>query len=113
MKPENILEVRNLYVKFPITGGIMLRKKGEVKAVDDVSFEIKKGETLGLVGESGCGKSTIGKAIINVLNFATPDTEISGEILLRTEDKEINILKLNNRKMKKYRGYIQVIFQDP
>lgn len=113
MKPENILEVRNLYVKFPITGGIMLRKKGEVKAVDDVSFEIKKGETLGLVGESGCGKSTIGKAIINVLNFATPDTEISGEILLRTEDKEINILKLNNREMKKYRGYIQVIFQDP
>ena len=65
MKPENILEIKNLKVKFPVTGGLFLKKVAEVKAVDGISLEIKKGETLGLVGESGCGKSTVGKAVIN------------------------------------------------
>lgn len=56
MNPENILEIRDLKVKFPVTGGLLLRKVAEVKAVDGVSLDLKRGETLGLVGESGCGK---------------------------------------------------------
>ena len=65
MDKDNILEVIDLKVKFPVTGGAFLGKVAEVKAVDGVNFVIKRGETLGLVGESGCGKSTVGKAIIN------------------------------------------------
>ena len=86
MKPENILEIKDLKVKFPVTGGLFLKKVAEVKAVDGISLEIKKGETLGLVGESGCGKSTVGKAVINILRFSSPDVEIEGEIWLRTDD---------------------------
>ena len=113
MKPENILEVKDLRVTFPVTGGVLLRRVASVKAVDGVSLEIKRGETLGLVGESGCGKSTIGKAIINLLKFSSPDVEISGEVWMRTDDGEIDLLKLNANEMRKYRGMIQMIFQDP
>ncbi|MBV6479486.1 MAG: Oligopeptide transport ATP-binding protein OppF [Ignavibacteria bacterium] len=113
MKPENILEVKDLKVKFPVTGGLFLRKVAEVKAVDGVSFELRKGETLGLVGESGCGKSTIGKAIINILKFSAPDVEITGEVYMRIEDKEVNLLELTRGEIREYRGMIQMIFQDP
>ncbi|MBS1517415.1 MAG: ATP-binding cassette domain-containing protein [Bacteroidetes bacterium] len=113
MKPENILEIKDLKVKFPVTGGLFLRKIAEVKAVDGVSLEIRKGETLGLVGESGCGKSTIGKAVINILRFSSPDVDIQGEVWLRTEDGEIELNKLSRNEMRKYRGHIQMIFQDP
>jgi oligopeptide transport system ATP-binding protein len=113
MKPENILEIKNLRVKFPVTGGLFLRKVAEVKAVDGINLEIVKGETLGLVGESGCGKSTVAKAIIKVLKFSAPSVDVSGEIWLRTEDGEVDILKLKNKEMRKYRGYVQIIFQDP
>jgi oligopeptide/dipeptide ABC transporter ATP-binding protein len=113
MKPDNILEIKNLRVKFPVTGGLFLRKVAEVKAVDGINLEIVKGETLGLVGESGCGKSTVAKAIIKVLKFSAPNVEITGEIWLRTEDGEIDILKLRNKEMRKYRGFVQIIFQDP
>lgn len=113
MKPENILEVKDLKVKFPVTGGLFLRKVAEVKAVDGVSFELVKGETLGLVGESGCGKSTIGKAVINILKFSAPDVEITGEVFMRTEDKEVNLLTLSRNEFRQYRGMIQMIFQDP
>ncbi|MCX6164533.1 MAG: ATP-binding cassette domain-containing protein, partial [Ignavibacteriae bacterium] len=84
-----------------------------LNAVDGINLEIKKGETLGLVGESGCGKSTIGKAIIKLLKFNSHDVNISGEILVKTEDGEIDILKLSNKELRKYRGYIQIVFQDP
>ena len=113
MNPENILEIKNLSVKFPVKSGFFKRKIAEVNAVENINFIIKKGETLGLVGESGCGKSTIGKTIINVIKFNSPDVIISGEILLNTEDGIIDILKLSNSEMRKYRGYIQIIFQDP
>lgn len=113
MKPENILEIKDLKVKFPVHGGLFLKKIAEVKAVDGVDLELKKGETLGLVGESGCGKSTIGKAVINILKFSSPDVDITGEVNIRTDDGEINILSLNNNETRKYRGLIQMIFQDP
>ncbi len=113
MQPENILEIRDLKVKFPVTAGLLLKKVAEVKAVDGINLDLKRGETLGLVGESGCGKSTIGKTVINILKFSAPDVEITGEVWLRTDEGEINILRLNNHQMRKYRGLIQMIFQDP
>jgi len=113
MKAENILEINNLKVKFPIHGGLFLKKVAEVKAVDGVSLELKRGETLGLVGESGCGKSTIGKAVINILKFSSPDVEIEGEVWLRTDKGEVDLLKLSRNEMREYRGLIQMIFQDP
>jgi oligopeptide/dipeptide ABC transporter ATP-binding protein len=113
MKQENILEVKDLKVKFPVHGGLFLGKVAEVKAVDGISFEMKQGETLGLVGESGCGKSTVGKAIINILRFSSPDVEIAGEVMMKTQDGETDLLKLNRKSIRKYRGLIQMIFQDP
>lgn len=113
MNPENILEIKDLKVKFPVSGGLFLRKVAEVKAVDGVSFELRKGETLGLVGESGCGKSTIGKAVINILKFSSHDVEIEGEIWMRTDAGEIDLNKLSRSEMRKHRGNIQMIFQDP
>lgn len=113
MKEGNILEVNDLRVKFPVHGGVFLGKIAEVKAVDGVSFEIKDGETLGLVGESGCGKSTVGKAIINILRFSSPDVIITGEVRMKTHDGEIDLLKIKRNDIRKYRGLIQMIFQDP
>lgn len=113
MKPENILEINDLRVKFPVTGGLLLRKVAEVKAVDGITLEMKKGETLGLVGESGCGKSTIGKAVINILKFSAPDVEITGEVWVNTGKEEIDLLKLSRHNMREHRGFIQMIFQDP
>ena len=61
-----ILEIKDLNVRFPVFGGVLLRKTGEVRAVDGVSFTLNQGETLGIVGESGCGKTTVGRAIVNI-----------------------------------------------
>lgn len=113
MNQDNILEIKNLSVNFPVTGGFFRRKVADLIAVENIELEIKKGETLGLVGESGCGKSTTGKAIVKLLKFNTHDVKISGEILVNTNDGEIDILKLTNRELRKYRGNIQIVFQDP
>lgn len=113
MKDENILEIKNLSVNFPIHGGLFLRQVAEVKAVDDVTLELRRGETLGLVGESGCGKSTIGKAVINIQRFTAPDVKIDGEVMLKTDSGPVNILNLSNKDMRQYRDSIQMIFQDP
>jgi ABC-type oligopeptide transport system ATPase subunit len=110
---EQILKVKDLIVDFPIFGGIMQRQIDSVHAVKKVSFDLLKGETLGIVGESGSGKSTLGNAILNVLNLTAPDVQIDGKIFLNINDHTVDILNLKKDEMKKYRKHIQMIFQDP
>jgi len=100
---STLLHVDHLKVYFPILGGVFRHKVGEVKAVDDVSFEIQKGQTVGLVGESGSGKTTIGRAIIRL----TPPT--SGSITYEGTD----ITQLSASEFRPWRKKIQIIFQDP
>ncbi len=108
MNEENIIDISNLKVHFPIHGGLFFKKIGDVKAVDGVSFALKEGETLGLVGESGCGKTTVGKALINLVKST------SGEIMFANKKQEkVNIANLSRSEMRPYRADIQMIFQDP
>ncbi|WP_442599174.1 ABC transporter ATP-binding protein [Neobacillus sp. D3-1R] len=100
---ETLLEVRNLKTYYPIKGGILRKTVAVVKAVDDISFEIKKGETLGLVGESGCGKSTAGRTILRLLE----PTE--GKIIFGGQD----ITNLRGTSLRKIRKDFQMVFQDP
>jgi oligopeptide transport system ATP-binding protein len=100
---EQLLEVSGLKKYFPITGGVFDRKKGEVKAVDDVSFYVKKGETLGIVGESGCGKSTTGRLLMRLIEAS------EGKIVF--EDKDIT--SMSKSELRKIRRDIQMVFQDP
>src|SRR4051794_19910748 len=100
---ELLLEVKGLKKYFPITGGLFGKKVGEVKAVDDVSFFVRKGETLGIVGESGCGKSTTGRLLMRLIEVS------SGTI--HFEDKEIT--KMSKNELRKIRRDIQMVFQDP
>lgn len=99
-----LLEVRDLQKYFPIKSGFLIQKTvAQLKAVDGVSFTIDKGHTFGIVGESGCGKTTIGRTIIRLLN------PTGGNIFLEGED--IAILK--ERSLKQYRQKMQIVFQDP
>ncbi|MBS4173140.1 dipeptide ABC transporter ATP-binding protein [Bacillus sp. FJAT-49736] len=100
---EPLIKIQNLKKSFPIRGGVLGKKVGEVKAVDDVSFSIYKGETLGLVGESGCGKSTTGRMLLRLLE------PTDGTITF--EGKELT--KLSSSEMRKMRGQMQMVFQDP
>ena len=97
-----LLEVKNLKVYYPIKGGIMGRTVGYVKAVNDISFEIHEGETIGLIGESGCGKTTTGKAILGLVPIT------SGSIIFNGED----ITKYIKKNRSPYRRHVQMIFQD-
>lgn len=103
VEQELLLQVKNLKTYYPVKGGFFRRKIGNVKAVDDISFEIKKGETLGLVGESGCGKSTAGRSIIRLLKAT------DGQILFEGRD----ITKVYGKSLQEIRQDIQMIFQDP
>ncbi|REJ33355.1 MAG: peptide ABC transporter substrate-binding protein [Bacillota bacterium] len=99
-----LLEVKNLVKHFPITKGIIFyRQVGAVKAVDNISFHINPGETLGLVGESGCGKSTTGRLILRLIE------PTSGEVRFEGRD----VLKLSREEMRELRKEMQIIFQDP
>ena len=108
-----LVDVKNLHVYFPIFGGVFSKKVNSVKAVDGISFSIEKNQTIGLVGESGCGKTTVGRAMINILHHVAPDVEISGNINYHFENEVVDFTKLNPKKMQKYRSKVQMIFQDP
>ncbi len=106
--PANLLEVNDLKMHFPITQGLFGRVKGYTKAVDGVNFAIRQGETLGLVGESGCGKSTIGRCLVRAYQ------PTAGEILFRGEgDRVTDLASLDRRGLQTYRKDIRMIFQDP
>jgi len=115
MNKENrpILNVVDLSVDFPVFGGILQREIDTVHAVKSVSFDLEKGETLGIVGESGSGKSTLGNAILNVLRLTAPDVKISGIVNLNINGKTIEISSLTRNQSKPYRKHVQMIFQDP
>ena len=100
---DYLLEVNNLVKRFPIKGGIFGREVGAVNAVNNVSFKIKKGETLGLVGESGCGKTTLGRSILRLIEPTNGEVKFKGE----------NIIDYDKERMREIRRKMQIIFQDP
>lgn len=101
---ENLVEIRNLKMYFPVTSGILFQRKvADIKAVDDVSFAIRRGETLGLVGESGCGKTTTGRCLLQLYR----PTE--GSVIFEGTD----LTKLKGAELRKIRRRMQMIFQDP
>jgi peptide/nickel transport system ATP-binding protein len=100
---EYLLEVDNLVKWFPIKGGFFKRTVGNVKAVDGVSFKIKRGETMGLVGESGCGKSTCGRTILRLLEKTGGEVRLEG----------VDVFSLSREELRRMRPKMQIVFQDP
>jgi peptide/nickel transport system ATP-binding protein/oligopeptide transport system ATP-binding protein len=100
---ENLLEVEHLVKYFPVRGGVLMRTVAQVQAVEDVSFVVKRGETLGLVGESGCGKSTVGRLLIRLIDPTSGSVKFEGHDIAIAEGKELKAL----------RREMQIIFQDP
>jgi len=110
---EILLDVQDLKVWFPVYGGILRHQVGTVKAVDGVSFQLRRGEVLGVVGESGSGKTTVGRAIINLHKPMYPDVELDGRILFKGKHGEADLNGLARREMVSHRADVQMIFQDP
>src|SRR4051812_17072076 len=100
---ETILEVKGLKKYFSVRRGFLRREVGQVKAVDDVNLYVRRGETLGLVGESGCGKSTLGRAIIRLYEPTAGEVHFNGA----------NFLNLRGERLRRERQNMQMIFQDP
>jgi peptide/nickel transport system ATP-binding protein/oligopeptide transport system ATP-binding protein len=98
-----LVAIRDLVKNFPIRGGVLQRTVAAVQAVDGVSFEIRRGETLGLVGESGCGKTTVGRLLLRLIEPTSGSIEFDG----------VDLLKLSGAALKPYRRRMQIIFQDP
>ncbi len=98
-----LVEVRDLVKHFPIRGGILQRTIGMVQAVDGVSFDVRRGETLGLVGESGCGKTTVGRLLLRIIEPTSGTIRFDG----------IDLTAIKGAALKPYRRRIQIIFQDP
>jgi len=101
--PKHLLEVNNLKMHFPIHGGIFRRKVGTVYAVDDISFNVSPGETVGLVGESGCGKTTVGRSILRLYKPTDGEVIFQGKQMSRLSHKELQDMRRD----------LQMIFQDP
>ncbi len=103
MNDDHLLEVENLAMYFPVTAGVLQRKVADVKAVDGITFYIKRGETLGLVGESGCGKTTTGRCILQLYE------DMKGKVFF----EGTNLCELKREQMRRMRRDMQLIFQDP
>ena len=103
MSAQHLLEVRDLKTWFPIRRGVLQRVTGHVKAVDGVNFYLDKGETLGLVGESGCGKTTVGRTLLRLADHT------GGQALFEGKD----IFAMNSTQLRAARRKMQIIFQDP
>ncbi|MEJ2727873.1 MAG: dipeptide ABC transporter ATP-binding protein [Deltaproteobacteria bacterium] len=99
----SLLEVKNLKKYFPVKGGILARAMGQVRAVDDISFALERGKTLGLVGESGCGKTTVGRSVLRLIEPTAGQISFQGQ----------NLLELEREELRKIRASLQIIFQDP
>src|ERR1041385_6490337 len=102
-KGETLVEVNNLVKYFPVRAGLLQRVVNQVKAVDDVSFFVKKGETLGLVGESGCGKTTVGRTLLRLIEPTAGTIRLGGR----------DITRLSRAELRPLRREMQIIFQDP
>src|SRR5450432_2606914 len=102
---EVLMRVRNLKKYFPITAGLLARQVGSVKAVDDISFDVYKGETLGLVGESGCGKTTTGRTILQLNGYRPTGGSV--------EFEGVDLASVQGAELRGMRKRMQMIFQDP
>ena len=102
-RDDVLVKVENLIMYFPVTDGVLKRKIADLKAVDGVSFHIKRGETLGLVGESGCGKTTTGRCILRLYEITGGKVSFEGK----------DLAKLKGGEMRRMRRNMQLIFQDP
>jgi len=104
---DSLITVKDLKVHFPIKKGVLKRTVGQIKAVDGVDLVINRGEVLGLVGESGCGKTTVGKAILQLVK------PTSGTVIYHDQNVDIDLAGLKSRDMDRFRSRLQIIFQDP